>query len=155
LFGTRQGVIYLELQNLSLGDSIYVYYAPAKSPFRCELLDSSGKTNASKRGSYEGWIPDPGWLALPHDSTLRFRVTLGGFAIPQNGGLFVAGNIPDAWVIPAGTTDEYRLSGTFTVTAPKNDMRPRMWEGTLKLPQVRIPAGSKQKPSNHMISPTG
>ncbi len=118
---------------------MHIYYAPSKSPFRCELHDSLGKTNAGSYGVYSGGIPDPCWLALPYDSSLRVRVTLGGFGIPQTNGFFIAGQISDAWVIPSGTTNEYYLSGTFTVTAPKNDTRPHIWEGTLELPQVRVP----------------
>lgn len=136
--GTRMGVIYLELQNVSLGDTMYAYYPAAKSPLRCELQDSAGKTIQRSGSEYDGWIPDPCWLALPNDSTLRFRVSLGGFGIPQNGGLFVAGCIEDVWVIPASATNDYYLSAILNLSAPNNETRPRIWQGTLKLPPVKI-----------------
>ena len=137
--GTRMGVLYLELQNVSAGDTMYVYYDASKSPLRCQLVDSAGKTNASQGAVYDGWIPAASWLALPHDSALRFRVTLGGFGVPQNGGLFVAGCIPDCWAIPPTATSDYFLSGTLVVAAPKGETRPRVWEGMLSLPRVRLP----------------
>ncbi len=137
--GTRMGVIYLELQNSSLGDTMHVYYDAKMSPFRCKLQDSVGKTNPTQGADYDGFIPEACWLALPYDSTLRFRVTLGGFGIPQNGGLFIAGCLEDCWVIPASAQNDYFLTGTLRVTAPKNETRPRVWEGTLKLPPVKIP----------------
>jgi hypothetical protein len=140
IVGTRMGVIYLELQNVSLGDTMYVYYPAAKSPLRCELQDSAGKTVQRSGSPYSGGISAPCWLALPNDAPLRFRVTLGGFGIPQNGGLFIAGCIDDAWVIPASATDDYYLSATLNVTHPKDETRPRVWQGTLKLPPVKISA---------------
>jgi hypothetical protein len=139
LFGARMGVVYLELQNVSFGDTMYVYYKADQSPFRCELRDSSQALCQSSGCEYDGMIPGPCWLALPHDSALRFRMTLGGFGVPQNGGLFIAGCISDCWVIPKTAAKDYFLSGTLTITAPKDDLRPRVWEGTLKLPQVKIP----------------
>ena len=142
LFGTRMGVTYLELQNVSKGDTMYVYYRAASSPFRCALMDSAGKTNSSQGAVYDGWIPEACWLALPHDSALRFRVTLGGFGVPQNGGLFVAGCIPDCWAIPPTATNDYFLSGRLVVATPNGETRPRVWEGTLSLPRVRLPVKS-------------
>ena len=139
IYGTRMGVVYLELQNVSLGDTMYVFYRAASSPFRCELRDSAGKTNETRGFAYDGWIPAACWLSLPHDSVLRFRVTLGGFGVPQNGGIFVAGCIPDCWTIPTSATNDYFLSGTLTVASPKDETRPRVWEGTLTIPPVRIP----------------
>jgi hypothetical protein len=139
LFGTRMGVVYLELQNVSLGDTLHVYYKADQSPFRCELHDASGAPCQPGGCEYDGMISAPCWLALPHDSALRFRVTLGGFGVPQNGGLFIAGGIPDCWVIPTKATNDYFLSGTLTITAPKDETRPRVWEGALKLPQVKVP----------------
>jgi hypothetical protein len=143
LYGTRMGVLYLELQNVSLGDTMYVYYRAASSPFRCELRDSAGKTNETTGCAYDGWIPAPCWLSLPHDSLLRFRVTLGGFAVPRDGGLFIAGCVSDCWAIPSSATNDYFLSGTLSVAAPKDETRPRVWEGTLKLPLVRIPVKAR------------
>ena len=140
--GTRMGVLYLELQNVSVGDTMYVYYDASKSPFRCQLVDSAGKTNSSQGAIYDGWIPKACWLALPHDSAVRFRVTLGGFGVPQNGGLFVAGCIPDCWAIPPTATNDYFLSGRLVVATPNGETRPRVWEGTLSLPRVRLPVKS-------------
>ena len=139
LNGTRRAIIYLELQNHSLWETAYFYYDASKSPLQCTLRDPWGKTNVSKGAVYNGPIYAPCWLALPHDSTLRFRVTLPGFGIPKNAGLFLAGCLPDAWVIPASDTNQYFLSGTFTSTPPKSESRPRTWQGTLDLPELKVP----------------
>ena len=149
LFGTHIGVVYLELQNVSWGETMYVYYKanqslfkPDQSSFRCELHDASGAV--CQKGlmgmiTHEGPIPGPCWLALPPDSALRFCVTVWGFGIPQNGGLIIAGDETDYWVIPPTATNDYFLSGTLTITSPKDETRQHAWEGTLKLPQVKIP----------------
>jgi len=140
LFGTRIGVVYLELQNVSLFNTMYVYYKADQSPLRCELHDASGAVVSQHDWiSHEGPIPEPCWLALPGDSTLRFCVTVWGFGIPQNGGFIIAACLPDFWVIPTTSTNDYFLSGTLTIKAPKDETRPRAWEGTLKLPKVKIP----------------
>jgi hypothetical protein len=146
LFGTRIGVVYLELQNVSWGGTMYVYYKanqslfkPDQSSFRCELHDPSGAVCQKGGIDHEGPIPGPCWLALPRDSALRLCVTVWGFGIPQNGGLIIAGGLPDYWVIPPTATNDYFLSGTLTITSPKDETRQHAWEGTLKLPQVKIP----------------
>jgi hypothetical protein len=141
--GTARGVLYLELQNVSLGDTLYVYYRAAGSPFRCELHDSDGKSVQRYGAPYDGWIPEACWLALPNDSILRFRVTLGGFGVPHNAGLFVAGGVEDSWVIPPSDKGDHFLSGTLAIAAPKDETRPRVWEGKLKLPLVKISAKSR------------
>ena len=138
--GTAMGVVYLELENDSAGDTLYVYYDASKKPFRCELQDAVGKAVKSEGSEYDGFIPSACWLVLPPDSTLRFRVTLGGFGVPKDAGLFIAGCVPDCWVIRPNVTGDHFLSGTLNVIVPNSESRPRMWQGTLKLPPVKIPA---------------
>lgn len=138
--GTRIGVIYLELQNLSMSDTVSIHYRAAESPLRCELRDVDGKPIEQKGVGYSGWIPEPCWLVLPHDSVLRFRVTLSGFGVPPNAGWLIAGGSTDCWSIPPDAAGEYVLSGTLSISAPKDEARPRgVWEGVLKLPSLRIP----------------
>ena len=42
--GARLGLVYLELQNLSSEDTLYVYYSVGKLPLKCELRDFDGNT---------------------------------------------------------------------------------------------------------------
>src|SRR5262245_14394412 len=41
--GARTAAIYLELQNLSGSETLYVYYDTLRAPPHCELRDSTGK----------------------------------------------------------------------------------------------------------------
>jgi hypothetical protein len=144
--GSRRGVIYLELQNLrnvSFDDTLAVYYDstnPTNSPVQSELRDSTGKVITYNGGwGYNGGIPSARWLVLPHDSTLRFRVTLAGFGIPQNIGMVIPGSGTRYFhVIPRSETNDCYLSATLNITSPKNASRLDAWEGVLKLPPVRI-----------------
>ncbi|HEY5234407.1 MAG TPA: hypothetical protein VIK35_12820 [Verrucomicrobiae bacterium] len=56
----------------------------------------------------------------------------------------------ELWRIPRGDTNDYYLSGTLTLTIPSgispptlqgNNIQPIPWQGTLKLPPVKISAG--------------
>ena len=137
---SRSGVVYLELQNITSGDTLYVYYAEVKSPLRCELRDSIG--NNIPTGNVfvnSDWRPQPCWLVLPNDSTLRFSTTIL-MGAPTNSLLISVGEAIDggSWKIPLDSTNVYYLSGTFNPTPPVNETRPHVWEGTLKLPPVKI-----------------
>jgi hypothetical protein len=138
--GVKMGEVYLELQNVSLGDAMYVYYAATKSPLRCELSDAAGKNVEGMPEVMSDWMPSPCWLALPHDSALRFSTRVGPSFGPAHPCLFICVGLEGgAWEIPPTATNDYYLSGTFTVKTPANETRPRIWEGTLKLPRVRVP----------------
>jgi hypothetical protein len=129
-------VIFLELQNISsVLDTTYLYYDATN--LTCELRDSSGKPVRSAAAAvYDGPVPKIGWLALPYDSILRFRVSLPGFGQATN----LVSAAWGAWLLPTGETRDYYLSGELTLKAPTGETRPRVWQGTLKLPSVKIPA---------------
>jgi hypothetical protein len=137
--GARLGWVYLELQNLSAWGAVYVYYdAVRQSPLKCELRDSDGKIVKNSLGAVGEGIPPACWLTLPHDSTLRF-LTGGTGSAPDYPSLFVVSAwVGGKWAIPATATNDYYLSGTFSSTSPTNETRPLVWEGTLKLPPVKI-----------------
>jgi hypothetical protein len=136
--GARLGLVYLELQNVSPGESLYVYYAVMKSPLKCELRDSDGKAVKNSLGAGGEGIPRACWLTLPLDSTLRFLTGSSGSA-PDYPCLFVVSAwVGGKWAIPATATNDYYLSGTFSSMSPTNETRSQVWEGTLKLPPVRI-----------------
>jgi hypothetical protein len=135
----KQGVVYLELQNLALGDTIYVYYDAKKSPLHCELQDSTGNAVKPYNAVFSDWRPYPCWLALPHDSTLRFSATILTGS-PVNALVISVGEAltGGAWEMPLDSTNDYYLSGAFTSMSSTGETRPRVWEGTLKLPPVKI-----------------
>jgi hypothetical protein len=43
-----------------------------------------------------------------------------------------------AWLIKAGDTGDYFLSGVLTVSPPKEHGRSNAWEGALRLPRIKI-----------------
>lgn len=136
--GLREGIVYLELQNVSLGDSIHIYYDASKFSFRPNLRDHDGKVlRDGLLGS--SWMPEPCWLVLPYDSTLCLRT--GNYSTsPGKPGLIITGGfVAGNWFIPEADNKEYYLSATFTASVPKDETRPRMWEGTLELPPIKIP----------------
>jgi hypothetical protein len=141
--GVVKGLVYLELQNLPPGDTLYVYYAVGRMPLKCELRDFSGKSIEESRGAGSDFMPAACWLALPPDSTLRFRTGYSSSA-PDFPCLFIiSAFIGGKWHVPMTATNDYYLSGTFSSISTTNGTRPRVWEGTLKLPPVRIEAKSQ------------
>jgi len=138
-YGLLIGEVYLELQNVSAGDTMYVYYVASKSPLHCQLHDFGGKTVESEPSPGSDGRPSPCWLALPYDSTLRFDTRLGPAFAPAHPCLFICVGLEGgAWEIPLTATNDYYLSGTFSSISTTNETRPRVWEGTLKLPPVKI-----------------
>jgi hypothetical protein len=136
--GTRRGVVYLELQNVSeVGNDIQVYYDVMRS-WHFELRDAAGKLPKSDGLSFRGFVLDPRWLSLPRDSILRFRLNLDGYGNPKYDGL-VLGIPGTGMAIPSSNKNDLFLSASFTVNPPKELGRVVIWEGTLKLPVVKIP----------------
>lgn len=148
--GPLAHIVYLDLQdcNSSILNTMYVYYDPRSSgsSLTCELRDASGRMLPNSAVAYDGPVVNIGWLALPYDSILRINATLPGFGKTPD--LITAGW--NCWILPRGETNDYYLSGTLNVTVPKGETRPPQdthptaleWQGTLKLPPVKIPAKS-------------
>jgi hypothetical protein len=150
--GSRTAIVYVEFQNTNhLVNTLYFYWGGTNSTLDCELRDSSAKSVPRAWNAYSGVIPDPIWLALPEDSILRFRPDLVDWSA-LNGELTIdAGSYVESWRIPRGDTNDYYLSGTLTLTIPSgihpptlpgNNIQPIPWQGTLKLPPVKISAKS-------------
>jgi hypothetical protein len=137
--GLRKGIVYLELQNVAPGDTMYIYYDPKKDPVHCVLHDADGKAMRETPSAISSWIPSPCWLALPNDSILRFR-TGNTSTEPNEPGLFIiSAYMRGSWFVQANATNDYYLSGTFTAKLPTNEGRPKTWEGTLSLPKLKVP----------------
>lgn len=149
--GTRMIAVYLELRNVSdVGNPLEIPYDG--SNFQGELRDKAGKIVA-QAGLSCSIINPPGYfLILPHDSTLRFRVSVTGYGVPKDGGALIGLNNA-AWLIQRGDSAAYFLSGPFGPCAmhhfdakTRNSPSNRKWAGVLQLPPVRIPAPDKARP---------
>jgi dienelactone hydrolase len=138
LNGTRMGIVYLELQNVSdVGNPMEIYFN-IDNALPCDLFDGAGKPVVQAGSPASIKTPDSYWIALPHDSSLRFRVSVTGYGVPRDGGLQI-GMMGGDWRIPAGSPGDYFLAARFIVSPPKDPNRPRPWKGFLKLPRVKIP----------------
>jgi hypothetical protein len=132
--------VYLELQNVSInrGSLMEVYFDP-RNGLECALRDSRNQAPPVGGGGGSGAFPSACWVTLPYDSTLRLRVSWYGYGMPEAVGLRIP--LFHEYVIRADNTNDYALSGTFTVTAPTNHASPpgyRVWQGRLVLPDTKI-----------------
>ena len=139
--------LFLELQNLSprMDKSLGVYFALGDG-LECELLDSRGGhvTNSLFvffSGSLRPWFRSY-WITVPLDGSVRLRADpqTGGHS-PKAGGLEIELSQSQRWIIPAGDTSAYYLSGNFS--PPTNHPAPpgsHVWRGKLILPPMRITA---------------
>ena len=140
--------VYLELQECadSWGGTIDVYCNMIDAAAcHWELLDGSGKPVPESPGGFGGGAPGRYWVTLPTDSTVRLRATVYGGGKGEDGRLHIMFLSHD-WQIPSRSTNDYFLSGTFTVVPPTNHVavsEHRVWQGTLTLPAMKIPV---QKP---------
>jgi dienelactone hydrolase len=136
--GTRMGIVYLELQNVSdVGNPMEIYFNIDRA-LPCELLDGDGKPVAQAGSPASIQTPLPYWIALPHDSSLRFRVSVTGYGVPRDGGLQI-GMMAGDWRIAPTSHGDYFLASRFVVSPPKDPNRPHPWKGVLNLPKVKIP----------------
>ncbi len=139
-YGTEMATVYLKLQNVdNMANPMEIYFDTLRSPLRFELKDASGNSRKDAPMDLDEIIPGSYWIDLPHDSTLRFRVSSGGYGIPENAGLAIGvrGNF---WIIPYAETNDYFLTASFDVIPTTDKDHIHAWKGTLKLPPVKIPA---------------
>jgi hypothetical protein len=141
--------IYLELQHVFQGgwsNAIEIYFdiGNGTDGLRFELRDGQGHpipkdTNYGIRGP----MPYPYWVTLPCDSTLRLRADTYTMGFKDNHDgltIFVQDGL---WIIRPKAATDYFLSGSFT--PPKDHpsaLGYHVWEGTLKLPGVKLPTPS-------------
>jgi hypothetical protein len=118
--------LYLELQDChkAWGGDIEVYCALDGGACRLRDQDASDKPLSQKfipPRFTNGGMPSTHWITLPSDSTIRLRLT-------AYAGFYYA------------STNDYFVSGTFTAAPPSvaTDNRLDVWQGTLKLPPVKI-----------------
>jgi hypothetical protein len=134
--------IYLELQHLCpmVGRNpteIYFWFDDLQFEMR-DGLDKLIPYDSVLLGSL---VPAPYWVTLPCNSTLRLRADpgLAGDTKPDELSILVL-NPTALWVIRPGATNDYYLSATFSPpTNHPSALNYHVWQGTLKLPKVKLP----------------
>jgi hypothetical protein len=137
--------IYLELQHVFQGgwsNPLEVYFdTDIGNGLHLDLRDDLDLPIPRAHVLIRGPVPNPCWVTLPCDSTVRLRAdtyTLGPSSKPDGLEILVRDG---CWIIPKNTTNEFFLSGSFT--PPKDhpsSLKYHVWQGTLELPKVKIPA---------------
>lgn len=145
----REVAVYVELQDAreSVGGSLRLFCDFGRTDFRpeykgglrCELRDKDRRPVKSAPFPFSGAVPASEWVTLPSDATIRLRAS--PFSIHRPKAMAISPDVGSLWVISDDDSDEYFLSGTFTVD-PAADRIPRgenpVWRGTIALPAVRI-----------------
>jgi len=136
--------VYLELQHVFKGgwaNPLEVYFdSGIGNALHLELRDGLDQPIPQAHVAIRGPVPSPCWITLPCDSTVRLRAdtyTLGPLSKPDGLEILVRDG---CWIIRPNATNDFFLSGSFT--PPKDHpscLNYHVWQGTLKLPQVKIP----------------
>lgn len=139
--------VYLELEHVFKGawtSALEVYHDIQGTALNLELRDGHDQPVPRKPMAIRAPSLPPTWVTLPCDATARLRADLCHLSTnPKPDGLQVltgSGN----WIIPANApanaAAEFYLSGTFTPPADHpSALKYHVWQGTLKLPKVKIP----------------
>jgi hypothetical protein len=118
--------IYLELQDCGQGWAndmdVYCNMNPGGG---CHLnfSDASGQPVRMKGGGFGGGMPGKSWITLPADATVRLRIS--AYA-----------------TFSYASMNDYFISGTFTIDPPADHLGDNVFQGTLNLPPLKIPAKS-------------
>jgi hypothetical protein len=137
---------YLEFQNVSgaITHPTQFYFNPSEQ-LHCTLLDANGKPPPPAGGGGSGGGAGAAWITLPYDSVIRLRANMFGYGEKPGDGLHLILWPGDQdWIIQAGDTNTYYLSGGFTVSTPTNalpkdfEATRAVWSGTLELPTMKI-----------------
>lgn len=143
---TTDIAVYVDLQEYSsfVGDGLEVYCEPAR--LQCQLRDGTGSLIPESAGGFGGGIPGPCWVNLPAYCTFRMRASVFGGGLLKDGGLAVYLHYGRGWWdVHPNATNDFFLSGTFTVSPPPERSRAasltnrNVWEGTLNLPPLKLP----------------
>ncbi len=140
--GTPQVQVYLELQNVSdVANPIHI--TPAHS-MSFDVVDT--KRAVVKPAGLPASVntpDDPFGLVLPHQSTLRFLLSVTGIGVPKDKKWQVS--VPHdssfrSWVIERTDGNSYFLRGRFKATAERQVGR--TWPVELSLPKVVVAASA-------------
>lgn len=141
--------VYLELQHPHISgwyNPMEIFYSIRDLHF--EMRDGFDKPIPQENVSIRGPTLLPCWVTLPCDSTVRLRADealLGSQSKPEGLEILVHSG---CWLIPPVATNDFFFSATFSPTTnhtsfisrlAKPDPQYHLWQGTLKLPKVKIP----------------
>lgn len=134
--GTQLIKVFMELQNDSdVLNPVEMLFDPTKT-IQAELFNSAGKPVSKASSSMDIMTPPPFYLLLPHDSMLRFDITVSGYGITKDQSAFIP-LYSGAWSIENDDISNYYLSVTYTVPMDFRTTR-RLWTGMLEIPKTRI-----------------
>lgn len=142
--GSPKLVTYLNLRNVtdSFG-TVDIYLSMGNVVLWLE--DESGhklKDNPAGVNGRNGFVPNPFWLQLPIDSTIRMRVDLSGYFPPPPCELLIEGESA-LLAVPKGWGKPVFLAGKFVVKDPPHEARGNRWEGTMVFPRILIFNGKR------------
>ena len=145
----RETVTYLELQRLTTNarpwrDALNVYVDVILN-LKCDLRDGGGQLVPQEMGVVGGQFngpPDAVWVVLPSDCTIRLRLSRRSMVTKDGVGIGVGGK---NWNLKFNAPGEYTCSVTFASDPPKDGVHQEAWNGTLKLPPVKIPVKEPAK----------
>lgn len=145
--------VYLELEEasdfLAVPTEVFCDFGSTNlaDGLNCDLRYSDGMP-VPEGMVFGGGGPTSLWITMPAFSTVRLRVSMYGsmFGTARSkDGVPIYLARGGSWIIPAGTTNDCFLSGTFTVNPPSNlvtaytPSNHHVWKGALTLPALRIP----------------
>jgi hypothetical protein len=150
--GSNHARVYLELEHSGSASPMEVYHDIEGTALNLELRDGHDQPVPRKLVAVRRPMLPACWVTLPCDSTVRLRSDLYATSLTPNpdGLLFLLGS--GTWVIPTSVpadaagkpAAEFYLSGTFTPAADHpSALKYHIWQGTLKLPKVKIPAAKR------------
>jgi hypothetical protein len=132
--------VYLELEHGGSALPTEVYLDIESRALNLELRDGHDQLVPRKPVSIRAFSLPTCWVTLPCDATVRLRSDLYAHALtPKPDGLLIMLG-SGTWIIPTNAADDFYLSGTFTPPADHpSALKYHIWQGTLKLPKVKIP----------------
>jgi hypothetical protein len=144
--------VYVELQDArdAVAPAMRVY-CDFVNNLRCTLVDKDGKQVPVIPGAFGGGVPQPEWVSLPAEATIRLRSS--PFGLHRENAVVISPTIQGGWEIKDDDPNEYFLSATFTAAAeklpaekPDAGAPPRVWHGTLERPAVRVASPAASDP---------
>ncbi len=141
-YGIRIARTWIELENLDDVANPMAIYWDVDAILRFSLEDAIGKPVETGAMAASIVRPQPFWLLIPDESSIRVGVTTSGYGLMPERGLFIGLPGMGAWQLERGDKRAYRLRGRLTVPEPSGAQDPnlRAWDGTLELPPVEVPA---------------
>ena len=148
--GTQTAIVCVEFHNPEpVRTTIYIYHSFESPPVSCTLQDASGNHVSPSLFEFVGWFESPCWLALPQDSIIRLSPAKFSRVPASAGKRLIDAGLEYTWIFPRNETNDYLLSGSVTIAVPKGETRPRTltdtysppstWQGSIRLPAVKIP----------------